>query len=181
MLMSDELSATPLALRDAALQQRGADAVAGALLLVEREQVVRHLARRWRAVGGGLRALAVQAARSPHRERPSPRRSVASSASSAARLVGQRRLALLDGLHHGELDVLEVALALGERGELLLEGRDVLDRRARLQPLAVAGDPRLDDRDIRLGALQLGLRVLPRAGLLGDGARSVSRSARESR
>ena len=61
---------------------------------------------------------------------------------------GDGGFVLLDALHHGDLDLLEVAQSLPQRSDLALEGLDVLDRRALLHPLGVACDALLDNLDV---------------------------------
>ena len=70
----------------------------------------------------------------------------------------------LDALHHLELDLFQVELPLVQARQLGFEPCDVLQRRGRIHPFRVPGDPGLNDRDIRFGPRQFGAGVLQGSG-----------------
>ena len=156
-------------LRHLAAQESRADSVASALLLVELHQVGRDLLDERGAVAGERLLLVGELLRL--------RVALLGEGSEGGQdLValglrgGDLGLDALDPLHQGELDVLEVAATLDERGDLALQRGDVLRGRRGLQAVAVAGEALVDDLDVGLDAAELGAGVLQPAVALREGA-----------
>ena len=110
----------------------------------------------------GAATLAASASRSASAASRASVAAVSCSVSVAAlRLeLGDRRLGVLGALHDLELDVLELGLPPDQRGQLVLDGLQVLGGAgAGVEPGLVAGRPVADQLHVGLGLGDLALDV----------------------